>query len=192
MCVLYRKAGSRSVNKHIVYSTSKCVKKLVSSECLAYPRMLFSLVAALYCPLVLHVGALSNVNLFHMHVYCIYNDYICSFQEGDQELCSADFDDQADIFDGDGEKCSGLKRPLSAKHRFPWGTLEGGVKPFGMTGQTHLRCFLKQSVPCLRKVMQGWKASTDGAYHRDGYKAVRVPEQISALRSGPSFHALCV
>lgn len=70
--------------------------------------MLFSLMATLYCLLGFDVGILSKVNLFYMHVYGIYNDYICSFQEINQELYSVDFCEHANIFDVDGEMSSGL------------------------------------------------------------------------------------
>lgn len=84
----------------------------------AYRCMFFSLVATPYCSLVFNVGALSKVILFHTHVYHIYNDYICSFQEGNQELYSVDCAEQADLFNVDGEMSSGLQRLLSALHRF--------------------------------------------------------------------------
>lgn len=74
--------------------------------------------AALYCLLVFDVGVLSKVSLFHMHVYLIYNDYICSFQEGNQELYSVDFCEHDNIFDVDGEMSSRLQNLLSSQHRF--------------------------------------------------------------------------
>lgn len=41
-------------------------------------------------------------------LYYIYNDYICSFQERNQELYSVDFCEHANIFDVDGEMSSSL------------------------------------------------------------------------------------
>lgn len=64
--------------------------------------------ATLYCLLGFDVGVLSKVNLFHMHVYRIYNDYICSFQERNQELYSVDICDHANISDVDGDMSSDL------------------------------------------------------------------------------------
>lgn len=61
--------------------------------------LLFLLVTALYCLLVFDVWVLSNVNLFHMHVYLIYSDYIHSFKEGNQGLYSVDFCEHGNIFD---------------------------------------------------------------------------------------------
>lgn len=96
------------------------VKKLTSSECLLPTDVCsFYLVATPYCPLVcLDVGTLSKVILFHTHVYHIYNDYICSFQEGNQELYSVDCGEQEDLFNVDREMSSGLQRLLSAQHGF--------------------------------------------------------------------------
>lgn len=102
----------------------------------AYQYMFFSLVATPYCPLVFNVGALSSVILFHTHVYHIYNDYICSFQEGNQELYSVDCGEQANLFNVHGEMSSGLQRLLSALHRVTLCTSEGRVQPSGMIGQT--------------------------------------------------------
>lgn len=52
--------------------------------------MLFPLMANLYYSLVVDFGCSFKVNLCHMHVHCIYKDYICSFQE-ETELYSVDF-----------------------------------------------------------------------------------------------------
>lgn len=68
----------------------------------------FSLMATLYCLLGFDIGVLSKVNLFHMHVYRTYNDYICSFQERNQELYSVDFCEHTTVFDVDGEMSSSL------------------------------------------------------------------------------------
>lgn len=68
------------------------VKKLKPLEHLFHiDMMLFPLMANLYCSLILELGISFKSEFRHMHVHCIYKDYLCSFQGRNKDLYSVDF-----------------------------------------------------------------------------------------------------
>lgn len=155
---------------------------------MSFAILLFLLVTALYCLLVFNVWVLSNVNLFHMHVYLIYSDYIHSFKEGNQGLYSVDFCERGNIFDVMENVQRAPEAAVYPAHVYLM-NFRGSNWTIWNDRQTHtLDIFFKQNVPYIMKEMLDWRATTDAIHHRDGYTAVRSQGQLSDCRSGWSFH----